>query len=513
MSLNPVSAKAEVDDYFNKSEEDKCRQYPQFFTGLSLQVFRHIRSLDIRFIHPITVISGSNKCGKTSALMAIACSHYNFQRRNVSNGCWERATWSKLMRFTLNDTQTEDWEYTITYREGRVNRSANGYRRCATKKWGGAAKKEGQIGKPNPSHPNGGREATLIDLNRITPSRHLSVSYYNKAKGATPIDIEHKNELQEYLSYILEKDYSIQKLTQAADGNIYKFTTTSSYSSFNTASGEDVLTAILLDVLKTPDNSLIMIDEVEVGLHPKIQRRLMDVLYIISQETHKQFIISTHSYAIINSVPPCARIYIDNSTSTSRVLTGIETYEILTRMDSETFPVSTIYVEDEESKFIVQKAISEVNISNPGFSRLLRVIPVGSADITYRYFMLRNQLREAEKITTKAACILDGDMNGKRDKNGDVLYPEDSRLFFHFSNEAPEKMLLRKYLSDNPNETLQYHLEYSNPHCLMQTMVDEGIAMNTKDALEKCFNSYRNSSDGGSHFEELKRFVESITSI
>ena len=117
MNLNPNSARNTVNSYCQaQSIENEVRLYPQFFTEIKLDVFRHIHGLTMNFIHPISVISGSNRSGKTSFLMAIACSHYNFDRLSISKASWERATWSNLLRFTNHDSQNEDWEYHITYR-------------------------------------------------------------------------------------------------------------------------------------------------------------------------------------------------------------------------------------------------------------------------------------------------------------------------------------------------------------------------------------------------------------
>ena len=43
---------------------------------------------------------------------------------------------------------------------------------------------------------------------------------------------------------------------------------------------------MLLDIVEAPNNSLILIEEIEEGLHPKIQRRLMDVVFHESVKCH-----------------------------------------------------------------------------------------------------------------------------------------------------------------------------------------------------------------------------------
>ncbi len=300
-------------------------------------------------------------------------------------------------------------------------------------------------------------------------------------------------------------------MAHAGDSRIFKFTTADHYSSYNTASGEDVLASMICQIEDAPIGSLVLIDEIEVGLHPKIQRRLMDVLYIISREEHKQFILTSHAYAILDSVPMESRLFIQRAAVGFRCLAGLTTYESLTRMDCEAFPVATVYVEDEVSKDIVNKAISEVTAVNTGFNRLIKVVIVGPADKTYQYFVTRKTLMPFEANISKPACVLDGDMELLQD-NGTRKYPAQDGLFFHYSNYSPEKMLLVEYLANHPHAALQYHVDHSNPHCLLQKIVEEGLVVNRSDAFTLCFTDYRNSVGGSAHFELLKQFLVGLCS-
>lgn len=305
---------------------------------------------------------------------------------------------------------------------------------------------------------------------------------------------------------------AINKLAEVGDNNVYKFCNggVHNYSSFNTASGEDVLVNLLGQILHMPEYSLILIDELEVGLHPKIQRRLIDVLYIISQRQHKQFIITSHSYAVIDSVPVSSRIFIQNNAGNFVAFSGLSTYETLTRMDSEAFPVTMIYVEDDESKQIVDNAIAEINTTNPGFARFVKSVVVGSATETYNYFKTRQKLNHIETLFSKAACVLDGDMQLKRNRNGEIAFPPEQNLFFHHTNEAPEKMLVKSYLLVHPNPALQYHVYNSNPHCLLEKMVESGLAVDKRQAFNLCFDAYKHSVDGGQHFQNLIQFITNL---
>ena len=105
--MNPNKDRDKLDnlDLTNK------HNFPKFLKTIEFKPFRHIKDLQVDFNHPITAISGTNRSGKSTILMALACSHTNFQKRNPTNGKLERQTWSSLMKFTSHDVQQEDWTY------------------------------------------------------------------------------------------------------------------------------------------------------------------------------------------------------------------------------------------------------------------------------------------------------------------------------------------------------------------------------------------------------------------
>lgn len=505
--INPNRERARVNNYKNLTLPDKAKNFPRFFNSIRFEEFRHIRNVELKFINPITVISGSNCSGKTTALIAIACSHYYFMRRNVVNGNWERTRWGNLMRFTQHDVQIADWTYYISYRDGVYNSPERRGQHKMTGKWNGVAKKEGQIGTP--SSGANGRKVYLIDLNRINPGRHLSNTNYMKARWAATTEVANKRLVNAYVSYVFERNYQVKNLFTAADSPLYAYKGVNQYTSFNTASGEDVITSMINDIVDADENSLILIDEIEMGLHPKLQRRLMDVLYRIARIQKKQFIITTHSYAILDSVLPESRIFIDNNNGNFRVIDNLPTNEVLTRMDSERFPVLSVYVEDDVSKRIVMEAVKELNQANPGFARLLTVVEIGPADQTYNYYLKRNSVGAVDHFERRAVCVLDGDMRTLTNRDGSLKYPAQPDLFFHYSNEAPEVMMVKKYLINHPNATLLYHTGIDgNAHILLDKMRELGLAVSREDALNLCVAEYINSVDGRAHFEALKTFLQ-----
>ena len=73
------------------------------------------------------------------------------------------------------------------------------------------------------------------------------------------------------------------------------------YSEQNFSFGEIVMLNLLLDIEDTKDGSLLLIDELELALHPSAQIRLITILRKIAEEKNLTIIISTHSSSIIKS--------------------------------------------------------------------------------------------------------------------------------------------------------------------------------------------------------------------
>ena len=504
MPINPNSDKDHVNGYSARPLTNQVDMYPQFFTGIEFETFRHIRNLGIEFKNPISVISGSNKSGKTSILLAIACSHYNFHKKDYSNGNFKRTTWGDVMKFTNYDQQQVDWTYYVSYRKGDRFERKRGQRKYASKKWNGVAKKESQIGTPVNGR-NNGRKVYFIDLDRIVPARKLSLSTYRNARNNNINPLQ--NVIIEYVSYVLERIYNVGVLYANVDNEVFGYENAGyRYSSYNTASGEDVLTRIIEDIVNADDGSLILIEEIEIGLHPKIQRRLMDVLYHESRRAKKQFIVTTHSSSILASVLPESRIFIEKNNNYFRAISNISINAALTKMDSLSYPLVNIYVEDDVSKWIVMKAIDAITINRQGFNLLVKPIIVGSAADTYKYFKLKATLYIEEKVNAGYACILDGDMRDERDGNNNLKYPPEELLFFHHSNDAPERMLLKAYLNTYPNDTLRYHLS-SNPHRLFEKMIEEGLCGDKNAAFNLCWNALIATPEGLLYIEEMKNFI------
>jgi predicted ATPase len=490
-------------DFFKDVDITKEKEYPIFLTGLKFEPFRHIPKLEIKFQNPISVIAGTNRSGKSTVLMALACSHTDFQKRNPKNGKLERNTWSSIMKFTQHDTQIVDWDYFITYKTGKKTQTKAGKRKQSTKKWSGIGKKESQFKM---------RQVVFIDLDRVVPARFYNDKIYSLSKRGTLSAISSSKvaEIESYMSFILEEKFEIKKIAQHLDKEVFKYENTNHYSSFNAATGEEVLTRIIIDIVEAPTNSLLLIDEVEMGLHPKIQRRVLDVIREVSKKENKQFIITTHSSTILDSVCDSSRIFIEkNHKGEYRAIQNISVNAALTKMDAKSYPLIDLYCEDKEAKWIINKAIAAIEKEDKinGFSNLINIIISGSSNKTYTHFISHSETFEDKKIRSGFGCILDGDMKNMKTSKGDPSFPPHENLHFLYSNECPEKFLTREFLSEHYNVNIEYYLENENPHYLFEAIINNSSFNTVQEVLEECWRIFLESDKGKIYFKALKKFL------
>ena len=91
-----------------------------------------------------------------------------------------------------------------------------------------------------------------------------------------------------------------------------------SYSEFHMSSGERSILRISKDVSRL-ENALVLIDEIDTGLHPYTQQQAMLELQRSALRQNLQIVVATHSPVVLDSVPPEARIFLDRDESTGQV--------------------------------------------------------------------------------------------------------------------------------------------------------------------------------------------------
>ena len=90
------------------------------------------------------------------------------------------------------------------------------------------------------------------------------------------------------------------------------------YSEFHMSSGERTIVRISKDISRLK-NALVLIDEVDTGLHPYTQKQAMLELQRSALRQQLQIIVASHSPVVLDSVPPEGRIFLDRDPETGHV--------------------------------------------------------------------------------------------------------------------------------------------------------------------------------------------------
>ena len=171
------------------------------------------------------------------------------------------------------------------------------------------------------------------------------------------------------------------------------------YSGFNMGAGEDGLLELLSACLDCPEGTLVLVDEIELGLHETAQERLMLELKDLCYSRKLQIICTTHSGRILESLPPQGRILIERVDKSTRVTVGpsakLATGRVVGRQQVEV----SVIVEDDVSEALVLAALSYDARARS------KILPVGSKGAVLRSLATHY----CEGCDSAYCAVLDGD--------------------------------------------------------------------------------------------------------
>lgn len=485
---------------------DVNSSFRYFLRRLRVNSFRHINHLEIDFSHPVTVISGTNKIGKTSLLLLIACSFERFVKVDSTSpaGQLREHTWSDVLTFTAHENAGQDYSYELDWRAGAEARHGEGKRLANSRAWSGLGKRSSDTSRINAKIRD--REVRFVDLERVLPGRSFSNALYRKANAATASRLD--PEIEQAFSYIFDlNDVELSEVGIHINKNCFLISPESeSYSSYNAASGEEAVIYLLKDIITAPKDSLILIDEVEAGFHPYIQRRLADIIQYISWRDKKQFVITTHSPTLLSAFPGKSRRFIEWVGDEYRVINRISHQAARSKMDAAGYPLFRLYCEDELAKFLIKKVLVSLTYDYPHFHKLVDVICSGPAHQVKNDYDRHKRNFPQYRNPVGYCAVFDGDHKDHPKYSGYFENPNEDVVFLYPYN-APEKFLVRAYVAQNPNSELSASLQHSEHHSLFQQMANLGLAADAAEARTICYKAFEESPEYTKHYKDLSGFL------
>jgi predicted ATPase len=279
-------------------------QMKYFLEQVSIQELKGIKNLTVDFDYPVSVIAGPNASGKSTVLFSLACA---YDAPNQSKKRYPSDFFPTLKTSATNKL-SDKIELSIL----RYYYKHDGTRtllQWGRKKGGWSKSYLGQKGGVQPQ-----RDVYVKTLANLThPSEVRSIlQITNKPINETEITSDLLLLAQSIIPF---KYLNMHLLTDTNAGKDILFANRGDdlqYSEFQMSSGERAVLRLSKDISKL-QNALILIDEVEVGLHPSTQQILMLELQRLALRNNLQIVVTTHSSIILETVPPEARIFLERT--------------------------------------------------------------------------------------------------------------------------------------------------------------------------------------------------------
>ena len=367
---------------------------------------RGLNSLDITFDYPITAVAGKNGAGK-STVLALACCAFHcasegFKLPKRKNPYY---TFSDFFVQTATEVPPQGLEIVYHIAHNNWKKSEHFPEGVGV---GVQTRKKEKGGKWNDYDKRVKRTVVFLGIERIVPHSERSQSRsYSKVFKETPAkgwEIAVKDAVGSVLGkkyddfrYIEHSKYTLPVVK--CNGVLY--------SGFNMGAGENALFDIFSTIYSAGDGALLVLDEVELGLHAEAQRKFIERLKDACLEKKTQVICTTHSPEIFDCLPYDARFYVESVNGKTRVTQGVSSDFAFAKLSAVSGLELEIFVEDEVAKAIL--------LASLGASTRARITfhAIGSASALARQLAAIYLRKEKKPVV----AIFDGDQLAKAAEN------------------------------------------------------------------------------------------------
>lgn len=393
------------------------RAYGSYTLSMSLTKLRAYTEAKIRFDFPVTALVGPNGGGKTTVLGAAAL---------ICESIPPRRFFAKSGKY---DAQMIDWkvEYELLETDSKGKRVAVSRTASYLKsKWNRTAIK---------------RPVLLFGVTRTIPAserRDLYAFIGGNFQGYSEEVLS--DGTKSAVESILGKEagkYLQVDASKRGDKKLYAArgeTGDASYSEFHFGAGEASVIRIVADIEKSPDESLILIEEIENGLHPVATKRLVEYLVAVAKRKSCQIIFTTHSNDALAPLPDEAVWACSNGTLSQ----GKLDVAALRTLTGEVNASLAIFVEDRFAEEMALAALRQFH-RDVGANLLGTAIHgVGGHGNAAKLAKAHNT---NPSIKFKAIAILDGDMRELIEPDKAVIaFPGDGDPELHVANSILGKL-------------------------------------------------------------------------
>lgn len=278
---------------------------PHFLDEVSLEGIRGISGLRVPFGYPVSVIAGENASGKSTVLFAAACA-YKVKGAGVKD--FVPSTLFPDFRPHAGSRSDKPQQVTLQF-EYTTPEGKRSMRWRRGKGWNRSF-----LGRKNASQPE--RQLYLRTLSNLSNPSEVRGMLSNMARMASEPEVRRLNASQIQFARGVLSSFQYSEVVDLSSGKKRLLFATqeggSQYSELHMAAGERTVLRLSQEIAQL-DGALVLIDEVEAGLHPLVQKLLMLQLQQLALRNNLQIIVTSHSQIILNSVPSDGRIFLGRS--------------------------------------------------------------------------------------------------------------------------------------------------------------------------------------------------------
>lgn len=361
--------------------EDKVRKqdYGQYLYKVSIHKIRGFLGEDVTFDFPVTALVGPNGSGKSSVMGTAGCAY-----KRIKPSLF-------FPKSVIGDESMSGWRAEYEIIDRKINQRQTIRRTSSFKKskW-----VRGDVVD---------RPVLFFGIERTVPAgektkyKKLIRSTYKYKGSITELD----QGIARQVEHILGKQVSEFKVADLGhEGDFFVGKTgTASYSEFHFGAGESSVIRMVAGIESAPDSSLIMIEEIENGLHPVAARRMVEYLMDVAERKKIQVIFTTHSDHALRPLPDSAIWACVNG----RVRQGKLSIESLRAISGRVDKKLAIFVEDEFAKAWVDCILREYGGPMYDQVEVHSLSGDGNAVATHNHHGLNPAMR------FRSMCVIDGD--------------------------------------------------------------------------------------------------------
>ena len=385
--------RSEIRDSVKLALLDKVRRhdYGKYLLSADIAKIRGFSGETIAFDFPVTALIGPNGSGKSSILGAAACAY-----KQMKPGTF-------FPKSAIGDNSMAGWraEYEAIDKGLNPRQAVRRNSNFRMAKW----VRSDVLDRP----------IYYFGIERTVPAgekikyKKLRRSTYQHGGVITAIDSEVATQVER----VLGKDVQNFRVADlgGSDSFFVGHNNGSEYSEFHFGAGESSIIRMIRDIEAAPNNALILIEEIENGLHPVATRRMVEYLIDAAQRKGIQSIFTSHSDYALSPLPNEAIWACING----KLKQGKLSVEALRAVSGRVDKALAIFVEDEFAKSWVDAILREE--IGEKYQQVEVYAVAGDGNAVHTHTSHRNN----PAISFKSLCVIDGDSEQSDSNEGGIL--------------------------------------------------------------------------------------------